>query len=245
MNEQKTIELMGQLRLKAMAELYSRSLKENLYRDHTADELLSLMLQTEWENRQQDKIASLTKRAAFKELVSSQNIDYHNNRRLDKGMFERLLGLGFIEKKENVIITGPTGVGKSYLAQAIGIKACNRLHKTLFFTTSDFFDLAKLKRLEGTYLRWSRMLAKVPLLVLDDFAATPIDAPSRQLLMEIVDKRYEKCSVIITSQIPVAGWHERIGEPTLADAILDRLVYSSHRIELDGESLRKMKKLST
>src|SRR5690606_5248476 len=129
--------------------------------------------------------------------------------------FERLLGLGFIEKKENIIITGPTGVGKSYLAQAIGMKACNRLYKTLFFSTSDFFDLAKLKRLEGTYLRWNRMLAKVPLLILDDFAATPIDAPSRQLLMEIVDKRYEKCSVIITSQIPVAGWHERIGSRPL------------------------------
>lgn len=245
MNEHKTIEMMGQLRLNAMADLYNRSLKEHLYREYTADELLCLMLQTEWESRQQNKITGLTKRAGFKEAVSPQNIDYHNSRGLDKNVFERLLGLAFIDKKENIIITGPTGVGKSYLAQAIGMTACNRLNKTLFFTTSDFFDLAKLKKLEGTYLRWSRMLAKVSLLILDDFAATPIDAQSRQTLMEVVDKRYEKTSMIITSQIPVSGWHERIGEPTLADAILDRLVYSSHRIQLEGESLRKMKKLST
>jgi len=245
MNEQTTIEKMRNLRLKSMAELYSRSLKENLYRDYTNDEFLALMLDTEWENRQHDKINNMISRGGFKENASVTNIDYQSKRGLDKNAFERLISLGFVTKKENLIITGPTGVGKSYLAQSIGIKACQMLYKTLYFPVGRFFDKAKLARIDGSYLKWIGNINKAELLILDDFGTAPIDQQSRNLLMDVIDNRYESSSIILTSQIPVSGWHALIGEATIADAILDRLVYSSHRIELEGESLRKKKKLST
>jgi len=243
MNEQNTIEKMRLLRLKAMAELYSRSVKENLYKDHTAYELLALMLDTEWEYRQQDKIANLIARAGFKENPSIQNIDYQSKRGLDRNSFERLLGLNFLQHKENIIFTGLTGTGKSHLAQCIGIQACRMLQKTMFFKIGLLFEKAKLAKMEGNYMRWINTVNKCPLLIIDDFGTVPIDQQSRNLLLEIIDQRYETASTIITSQIPVSGWHSLIGEATIADAIMDRLVYSSHRVELDGDSLRKKKKL--
>ena len=169
MNEQTTIEKMRSLRLKSMAELYSRSLKDNLYRDYTNDEYLALMLDTEWENRQHDKINNMISRGGFKENASVTNIDYQSKRGLDKNAFERLISLGFVTKKENLIITGPTGVGKSYLAQSIGIKACQMLHKTLYFPVGRFFDKAKLARIDGSYLKWIGNINKTDLLILDDF----------------------------------------------------------------------------
>lgn len=243
MNEQNTIEKMRILRLKAMADLYSRSLKEGLYKDYTSDQYLALMLDTEWEHRQHDKINRLISRAGFKEIPSLQNIDYQSNRGLDRNAFERLLGLSFLQRKENIIFSGLTGTGKSHLAQCIGLQACQMLHKTLFFKIGILFEKAKLAKIEGTYLKWIAMLAKCPLLIIDDFGTVPINQENRTLLMEIVDQRYETTSTIITSQIPVSAWHELLGDATIADSIMDRLVYSSHRIELHGESLRKKKKL--
>jgi DNA replication protein DnaC len=119
------------------------------------------------------------------------------------------------------------------------------LYKTLYFPVGRFFDKAKLARIDGSYLKWIGNINKAELLILDDFGTAPIDQQSRNLLMDVIDNRYESSSIILTSQIPVSGWHALIGEATIADAILDRLVYSSHRIELEGESLRKKKKLST
>lgn len=231
------------LRLRAMADTYSRGLKDNLYGNYTADELLTLLLDVEWEERQQDKIARLITRAGFKETPSLQNIDYQSKRGLDRNAFERLLSLGFLNRRENLIFTGLTGTGKSYLAQCIGIQACQMLHRTLFFKVGMLFEKAKLARMEGSFIKWMNMVAKCNLLIIDDFGTVPIDQQGRNLLMEIIDQRYEQTSTIITSQIPVADWHQLIGEATIADAIMDRLVYSSHRIELQGESLRRKKKL--
>lgn len=239
MNEQNTIEKMRMLRLKAMADLYSRSIKEGLYKEYTNDQFLALMLDTEWEYRQHDKIGRLVSRAGFKEIPSLQNIDYQTNRGLDRNAFERLLGLSFIQRKENIIFTGLTGTGKSHLAQCIGVQACHMLHKTLFFKIGILFEKAKLAKVEGNYIKWITMISKCPVLIIDDFGTVPINQENRNLLMEIIDHRYETGSTIITSQIPVSGWHALIGEATIADAIMDRLVYSSHRIELQGESLRK------
>ncbi|HMG14221.1 MAG TPA: IS21-like element helper ATPase IstB [Saprospiraceae bacterium] len=241
MNEQTTIDKMRMLRLKAMADLYDRSHKENLYKDYTADELLALMLDTEWEYRQQDKITNLIARAGFKEIPSMQNIDYKSKRGLDRNTFERLLGLNFLKHKENIIFTGLTGTGKSHLAQCIGIQACRLLQKTMFFKIGHLLEKAKLAKIEGNYMRWINIVGKCSLLIIDDFGTVPIDQQGRNVLLEIIDQRYETASTIITSQIPVSGWHTLIGEATIADAILDRLVYSSHRVELDGESLRKKK----
>jgi DNA replication protein DnaC len=156
-------------------------------------------------------------------------------------LFERLVSFDFIKHNENIIITGPTGSGKSYLAQALGVHACHMLLKTLYFNTARLMDEIKLSKLQGNYLSLLKKLQTAQLLILDDFGLTAIDQLQRQALLDIVEHKYDSASIIFTSQIPVKDWHGLIGDDTIADAILDRIVYSSHRIELNGESMRKKK----
>jgi DNA replication protein DnaC len=158
---------------------------------------------------------------------------------IDRNYLERLLTLNFVKQNQNIIITGPTGVGKSYLAQAIGNHACTMLCKTVYFNTAKLMELFRAARLDGTYLRLIKKIKRSPLLILDDFGLAPFDPNSRQTLMDLVEDRHDQSSTIITSQIPVNKWHELIGEGTIADAILDRIVNSAHRISLNGKSLRK------
>lgn len=244
MNENSTVEKMRRLHLKTMAGLYHQSLTDQHYSHCTTDELLTLLVDAEWEHRQKTRINSLIKLAAFRQSASPQNIDYQASRNLDKNVLDRLLSLQFLDKAENIIITGPTGSGKSYLAQCIGVKACQFLFRTHYYATSRLLDKAKLARLDGTYHKMIKAVGKVPLLILDDFLLTPVDQAARTTLLDIIEERYDKGSTIIATQIPVEQWHGLIGESTMADAILDRLVYASHRIALQGESLRKKKKLS-
>lgn len=243
MNTQSTIEKMKQMRLNGMTELYNRVLKDNLYRDYTQDEFIGLLIDTEWENRENMKIKNLVKNAGFKIQSSSFNIDYTSRRNLDKNVFERLLSLQFVKQSENIIITGPTGVGKSYLAQVIGQMACQQSKKSLYMNAGKLTERIKMSKLDGTYIKLLKRLQQPELLIIDDFGLHTFDQNTRQALMDIIEDRYDRVSTIITSQIPVSNWHETIGEGTIADAILDRLVYSSHRIELSGESLRKNKLL--
>jgi len=243
MNTQTTIEKMKQMRLNGMSELYHRALKEHHYAEYTTDDFIALLVDTEWENRQNLKIKNLTKRAGFKLQASPTNIDYTSRRNLDKNMFERLLTLQFLKQTENIIITGPTGAGKSYLAQAIGQKTCQQTIKTIYYNSGQLMEKIKLAKLEGTYIKLLKTIQRAQLLIIDDFGLYPFDNYSRQALMDIIEDRYDRVSTIVASQIPVNKWHQTIGEGTIADAILDRLVYSSHRIELEGESLRKKKQL--
>lgn len=245
MNEHNTVEKMRRMRMSGMATLYHQSVTDHLYQDYSLDDFIALLIDTEWESRQSRNIQSLIQRAGFKQETSATDIDYHSRRNLDKTAFERLLNLNFLHKKENLIITGPTGCGKSFLAQCIGVKACQLLNKTIYYNTSRFFDLAKLAKLEGTYHKLINRIGRADLLILDDFGLVTIDHSARNVLLDVIEDRYEKSSTIIATQIPVANWHGLIGESTIADAILDRLVFSSHRIELEGESLRKKKQLSS
>lgn len=175
------------------------------------------------------KIANLIKRASFKADASPTNIDYQSQRKLDKTRIQRLLNLNFLKNAENIVITGATGTGKSYLAQAIGYQACQMLYKVRYFISARLFDKAKLSKLDGTYLKFITQIHKSPLLILDDFGLHGIDKIDRQVLLDLVEERHQKASTIFCSQIPVAGWHKLIGEGTIADAILDRVAYSSHR----------------
>lgn len=241
MNNQYTIERMKLMRLQGMAQLHYANLEENLYPDHTLDQYTSLLIEAEWENRQQRKIDNYLKQAGFKMKASVKDIDYTANRNLDRNLVDRILTLDFIKKQENMILTGPTGVGKSYLAQAIGVLACTQLKKTYYYNTNRLMEHLKLGKLDGNYLKMLSKIQKAPLLILDDFGLNSFDNTARQAMMDLFEDRYDKASTIVTSQIPISGWHEIIGEGTIADAILDRLVNSSHRINLQGESLRKRK----
>ncbi len=245
MNDHNTIEKMKQMRLKGMAEYHYRAKRDNLHRDCTTDQYLALLVDTEWEYRQNRKIGALIKAAGFRIGASMNDIDYTGPRNLDRNYFERLAGLDFMKNRENIIITGATGSGKSYLAQALGHQSCINLHRTLYFNISKLIERIKISKLEGSYTKFLAKIEKTELLILDDFGLYEFDNTARHALMDIVETKYDRSSIILASQIPVTMWHELIGEGTIADAILDRIVHSSHRIELEGESMRKdrLKKL--
>lgn len=245
MNENTTIEKMRKMRMMTMAELYRSSLSDNLYREMSLDDFLATIIDAEWEARQNKNIDNLIYKASFKEKAAATDIDYNPSRGLDRNMFERLLSLGFINRRENIILTGPAGCGKSFLAQCIGVKACQMLYKTLYLNTGRFFDMVKIARLDGTYHKLLKRIERAELLILDDFGLTSIDQLARTALLDIIEDRYNSASLIIATQIPVEKWHGLIGESTIADAILDRVTFSSHRVELTGESYRRKKKLES
>ncbi|MFT6807611.1 MAG: DNA replication protein DnaC [Saprospiraceae bacterium] len=244
MNQEQTIERMKNMRLLGMANTHYTNVHDQLCQDYTIDQYIALLVDQEWEHRHNRKMNTLLKNARFRAQANIDNIDYTAHRGLDKNAFERLTSLGFLSKNQNIIITGPTGIGKSYLAQAIGRKACIELHRTLYYSTARLIDEIHLTRIQGTYHKLITKIQKTKLLILEDFGLIPFDQNGRQAIMDIVEHKYDQSSLIITSQIPVANWHQLIGEGTIADAILDRIVYNSHRIVLEGESLRKNTKLT-
>ena len=239
MNNNQTIEKLKQMRLGAMAQLHLQHIKDNRIENITADEYLALLIDHQWEDRQNRKIERLLKQAGFKQEANLADVNYTQQRNLDKNMFIRLGTLDFITRKENIILTGASGVGKSYLAQALGHQGCMMEYKTIYTNTARLFKKLKLSKVDGTYLKELGKLIKADVLILDDFGLQGFDNHARETLMDIIDDRYNKASTIIASQIPVSAWYDIIGEGTIADAILDRIVNSSHRIDLKGESLRK------
>ncbi|MEE1964652.1 IS21-like element helper ATPase IstB [Allomuricauda taeanensis] len=241
MNNDQTVEKLKDMRLTAMAELHMEHLRSNRTGKMTPDEYLALLIDHQWEDRQNRKIQRLLKTAAFKQKASMADVDYAQNRNLEKNMFERLATLDFIKRRENIILTGASGVGKSYLAQALGHQACMMEHRTVYLNTARILKRLKLAKVDGTYLKELHRLTRADLLILDDFGLQAFDNHAREALMDIIDDRHERTSTIIASQIPVSAWYDIIGEGTIADAILDRMVNSSHRVDLKGESLRKGK----
>lgn len=239
MNNNQTIEKLKQMRLNAMATLHLQHIKDNRTMDITADEYLALLTDHQWEDHKNRKIQRLLKQAVFRDQASLAEMDYSQQRNLDKNMFIRLGCLDFIQRKENVIITGASGVGKSFLVQALGHQACMMEYRTIYASTARLLKRLKLSKVDGTYLKELGKLLKADLLILDDFGLQAFDNHARETLMDIIDDRYNKSSTIISSQIPVSAWYDIIGEGTIADALLDRIVNSSHRIDLKGESLRK------
>lgn len=239
MDDNQTIEKLKAMRLNDMASLYSQHLKDSSITSFTIDEYIALLTDHEYENRQNRKIERLLKQANFRQSASIADINYTHHRNLDKNAFTRLSTLDFMAKKQNIILTGASGVGKSYLAQALGHQACLMEHKVLYFNAGNLFNHLKASKIDGTYQREMKKVIKCDLLILDDFGLQPFDNIIREVLFDIVDQRYNEASIIISSQIPVSAWYPLIGENTVAEAVLDRIVNSSHRLELNGESLRK------
>ena len=241
MNNNQTIEKLKAMRLTAMAELHSQSIASNAYQKNTADEYLSLLTDHEWEDRQNKKIKRLSQKAGFKQQADIHEITFSERRNLDRNMFDRLATLQFIQQRENIIITGAAGVGKSFLSHALGRKACQFGYKTIYQVTARLLNNMKLAKLDGAYARELKKITTAKLLILDDFGLQRMENTTREILLDIIDERYDQASCIISSQLPVAAWYDIIGEGTIADAILDRVVNSSHRIELKGDSMRKGK----
>jgi DNA replication protein DnaC len=239
MNNSATLEKMKLMKLHGMASAFQVAVETRSHQEITADDFISQLVEAEYDNRNNRKTARSLKIAHFRYQASIEEIDFHSQRNLDKNQFLRLADLSFIDNKENIIITGKTGVGKSYLASSIGHRACIIGYKVLYFNVGKLFSSLKMSKADNSYMKEMRKIEQQNLIILDDFGLQALDLQSRLTLLEILDDRHSKQSTIITSQLPVSNWHEIIDDETIADAILDRIVYSSHRIELSGESLRK------
>jgi DNA replication protein DnaC len=229
------------MKMTGMYQAYQTLLESNKHHSLTNDEFLNMLIQAEWEERENRKINRHLRLARFRYPASIEEIDFTANRSLDKTQMLRLADCSFIKRKENVLITGPTGVGKSYLASALGHQACLKGYKTLYFNTQKLFPKLKMNKADGSYFKEVDKIEKHDLLILDDFGMQPLDNISRMALMEIIEDRHAKKSTIISSQLPINMWYETIGDSTVADAILDRMVHTAHRLELKGDSLRKKK----
>ncbi len=179
------------------------------------------------------------KNANFRYKANVEQLDYTEERGLDKNLIQRLSDCSFIDKGEDLFITGSTGTGKSFLASALGQQACLLGYKVLYTNTTKLLSQLKMAKADGKHLKELTGIERKDVLILDDFGIQPLDAPGRAILMDIIEDRHNKHTTIITSQVPVKKWHEIIGEKTLADAILDRIVHKSIRIELFGDSMRK------
>ena len=239
-----TLEKLKQMKLTGMARAFQLTMESGKNEKFTADEMVSHLVESEWDERYNRRLQRSTHRARFRYKASLEQVNYENSR-LDKNQVLRLADCDFIRKKENLIITGSTGIGKSFLASAIGHKACSLGFRVLYQHHSKIFAKMKIAKADGTYLKELAKIERQHLLLIDDFGITPLDAQSRATLMEIMEDRHGKSSTIITSQLPVSKWYEVIGEQTIADAILDRLVHDSHRIEMKGESMRRKSKVET
>ena len=239
MSNEATFEKMSRMKLFGMLNAFKQYLETHGEPGLTVDEIIAHLIDTEWEDRYNRKVNRLLKTARFRYQGCIEQIDYTANRNLDKTIILRLAKCNWINKKENIIITGPTGVGKSYIASTLGHQACLSEYKTLYFNCNKLFEVLKIGKADGSYPRIISKLLNQDLLILDDFGLQPIDSQSRLFLLEILEDRHGLKSTIITSQLPVKNWFDIIGDATLADAICDRIVHSAIRIELKGESLRK------
>jgi DNA replication protein DnaC len=238
MNEH-TIEKMRTMKLFGMVRAFRTSLESGKTEKYTPDEFLGMLIDSEWDDRYNRKLDRSVKNARFRYKAAVEQINFTDHRVTIKNQVLRLADCDFIAKKENVLITGSTGVGKSYIASAIGHQACSMSYKVLYEHSSKLFARLKSGKADGTYLKEITRIEKQDLLIIDDFGIQPLDQQSRTILMEIIEDRHGKKSTLLTSQVPINLWHEVIGEQTIADAILDRIIHDAQRLELQGESMRK------
>lgn len=207
----------------------------------TFDERFGMLVDAEHADRDNRRLKMRLKRAQLRHAATVEDIDYRHPRGLDKSLMLALAGCEWVRQHQNVIITGPTGAGKSYLACALGHKACREGYRVLYYRIARLFQELAIARGNGRYERLLRSLAHADLLVLDDWGTAPLTDEQRRDLFEVMEDRYDRGSTLIAAQLPVKHWHETIGDPTLADAILDRLIHNAHTITLKGESMRKQK----
>lgn len=243
MNNNATIEKMKQMRLYGMQGAFENAIATGKSTDFTADQLIGYLVESEWNNRTNRKTERLIKNARFRYQASIEEVKWDPARNIDKNLLLRLSDCSFIEKAEAIIITGSTGCGKSYLASALGYQACLKGYKVLYFNLGKLFSRLTMAKADGSYIKELSRIEKHDLLIIDDFGLQTIDSKKQMMLLDIFEDRHIKKSTIITSQIPVNIWHELLEEKTLADAILDRIVHNAYKLEIKGESMRKVLKI--
>ena len=234
-----TLDLLQKLGLHGMAKGVKELERQPEVTSLEHGEWLALLLEHEATLRRQKRFETRARAAKLRQSASIEDVDYRAARGLDRALFLKLAGCDWVRSRHNLLITGPCGVGKSWLACALGQKACREDLSTAYHRVPRLFSALAMARADGRYARTLRQIAKVDLLILDDWGPETLTADQRRDLLEIIDDRHEMRSVIITSQVPIEQWYEIIGDPTIADAILDRLIHNAYRIELTGESRRK------
>lgn len=237
---QETLDKMRQMRLLGMYNAFKTSMESFKTESMTTDQFVAWLVSNEWDDRCNRMIERLIKQASFRYKASLEEVDYSLERGLERNLLERLAELSFVKESRDLFITGSSGTGKSYIATALGYRACQKGMKVLYANTARLMGQLKMAKAKGTILQELKKIERADLLVLDDFGIQPFDAGGRMNLMDIVEDRHGKKSRLITSQVPVKDWYDIIGEKTIADAVLDRIVHQAIRIELHGDSIRKL-----
>jgi DNA replication protein DnaC len=234
-----TLDRLHALQLRGMARAFEEQMQMPECAELSFTERLGLLVDREAADRESRRLARRLKEAKLRQEAAIEDLDFRIPRGLDKRLVLSLANCGWIDQHLNVLITGPTGIGKSYLACALAHKACRDGYTVLYHRLPRLLGELALARGDGRYPQLLARLGKARLLVLDDWGLEPLTDIHRRDLLEILEDRYDRRSTLVTSQLQVKHWHDALGDPTLADAILDRLVHNAHRIELDGESIRK------
>lgn len=240
MTTENTLSQLRQLKLTGIAAAFAEQLELPPVQDLSFNERLALLVDREVLYRTNRRLANLLRLAKLRQQATPESIDYQHPRNLNKSKYAELIACDFIRQHHNLLITGPTGCGKSYLACAIGHQACRQGLSVRYLRLPRFLDELTLAHADGSYSKILNQILKVDLLILDDYGLAPtLTAEQRRDFMNIIEDRHQIKSTLITSQLPIKHWHDYIGEPTLADAILDRLLENAHRLELKGGSMRK------
>jgi DNA replication protein DnaC len=241
MLNQPTIDKLRSLKLTGMAEAFSEQLQKPMP-DLDFEERLGLLIDREWYLRENRKLTRRLTQAKLQQTACVEDIDFKHARGLNKASIQELARGQWVQQHLNLLITGPTGCGKTYLACALAHKACLNGLTVKYYRLPRLWNELKIAKANGTYANWLTQLAKLDVLLLDDWGLAAPDDEQRRDLLEILDDRYQRKSTIITSQLPTTHWHEHLNDATLADAILDRLLHNAIKLELKGESLRKNQK---
>lgn len=238
---QHTIESLYVMKLNGMAEGLKEQMNQQNIAELSFEERFALLVDRQWTYKEDRKMRRLLQNARLKISACIEDIDFKTPRGLDRSVILRLADCDWIKNGQNVIITGPTGGGKTYLACALANKACRTGLPSYYVRLPRLFQELGIAKADGSYAKLMKRLARTKLLVLDDFGLAPLGQAERHDLLEIIEDRHGLSSTIITTQLPISNWHDTIKDPTIADAILDRLIHNAHKITLKGESMRKLR----
>lgn len=240
MLKQETLDKMHAMKMHATAEAFEHQLGSSQWADLSFEDRVGMLVDAEWTSREQRKTSRRLKAARLRYPASLEDVDFKAPRGLDRQVVLTLATCGWIREHQNVILVGSTGIGKSYLACALAERACRSGHSAYYVRAPRLLQDLAVARGDGSYGRLLAKIAKTDLLAIDDWMLHPLKESERRDLLEVIEDRYGRTSTLVATQVPVKSWHEAVGEPTLADAICDRLIHGAHRIDLKGASMRDL-----